>query len=374
MDSLQNTLTREDWLNRVYRKSRSEKSLDSANAGLVALEQFTISKYKKDLDSMIRDLRKAKGDRLYIFLDNWVSFMDEVHPEIVSRSYKSGKTKTVKRRSPATIQLYFTLMKSYLRSQGIKINSDDVRNFVQFPTQIKEPKEAITKETIKILLDNSSVKRRAFYLTLISSGMRPWEALSIRKRDFDLESDPIRITIPGKYTKKRETRETYVSSEAKKLLLHILKKKKPDEKAFSDREDTKKAEILEEVTFSYLREKCGFTERYPETGQHKITLYSFRSFFYTQASMKHGPDYAHALTGHGAYMPMYYRLEKEERARQYQELEPRLLIYTTIIDDLQTIELKKKVRDLEDDLRYLFTHLPRGTFTEDKEISVQKQA
>ena len=39
----------------------------------------------------------------------------------------------------------------------------------------------------------------------------------------------------------------------------------------------------------------------------------------------------------------------------------------TIID-LQTIDLKKKVRDLEDDLRYLFTHLPKGTFTEDKEL------
>jgi len=339
MSYLPKTLTMQDWFSRVYQKSRSESSVKVAKAAINAFEAFCIHEYNKKPDTIINELRKSNDNRKYILLNNWISYLDESHPQHKQR-----------KRDPSTIRAYFSFLKSYFRSQGIKLNSDDVKDFVQFPTKIKQLRKPLERETIKLILENSTVKRRALYLTLISSGMRVGEALALRKRDFDFTKDPVAIIIPGRFTKTRQTRETFISKEAKKYVERIIKKKKESDRVFTDLENLREAVDNEGEVFDYLRKKHGLTERYEESIRHVVVIHGFRSFFHTKAAQKHGDSYAHALDGHGAYLATYYRLSSEEKAKMYKELEPELTIDDSERLRIQNQKLEKEKSELENQL------------------------
>ena len=262
--------------------------------------------------------------------------MNEDHPE-----------HKIKHRDPAAIRPYFSFLKSYLRSQGIRINADDVRDFIQFPTKTKEPRKALGRDTIKLILEHSSPKRKALYLTLLSSAMRVGEALALRKRDFDFSKNPVTINIPAKYTKNKRGRETFITNEARKYVERLVKKKKESDLVFTDIENIREAVDNEGDVFSYLRKKIGLTEKYPDSVRHVYSIHSFRSFFYTAATHIHDSDYAHALLGHSPYMSTYYRLLTELRAKMYLELEPKLTIDDSERLKIQNQKLKEEKSELE---------------------------
>lgn len=331
MSYLPKTLTLEDWFSRVYRKGKSENSVKVAKSAINAFEAFCLNEYDKKPEDIINELQKSNDDRRYILLNNWVAYLDEDHPEHKQR-----------KRDPSTIRAYFSFLKSHLRSQGIKLNADDVKDFIQFPTKIKQFRKALERKTIKLILDNSSPKRRALYLTLLSSGMRIGEALALRKRDFDFTKDPVVIAIPGRFTKTRQARETFISNEARKYVERLVKKKKESDRVFTDNENIKDAVDNEEDVFSYLRKKIGLLEKYEESVRHVVVIHAFRSYFHTKAAQKHGDSYAHALDGHGAYLATYYRLSSAEKAKMYKELEPELTI-----DDSERLKIQNKKLEAE---------------------------
>jgi len=309
LEYLQTTLSRDEWLERIFRKSKSQRSFRSARAALKTFDTFGIEKYGKDVQSIVTDLRKNPGDQLYIFLNNFVGFMDN--------------------KSPKTIRTYFGWVRSYLRSQGIKTDLDDVKDFVSFPTQIIERRKALTREIIRKLLDNSKEQRKALYLTLLSSGMRVGEALALRKRDFDFTKDPVVVSIPARHTKTKQGRETFISREAKELLLRLVKRKSDDDLVFTHQPNNEQAVHNEEMAFRKLRKRCELLEKYPDGKRFVVNIHAFRSYFHTKASKIHGQEYANALDGHSSYLGQYYRNTEEERAEMYRELEPNLLIYSS---------------------------------------------
>lgn len=175
--TLRKTITREEFRERVYSKRKSFGSQCIADCSLKTFDDFCLKEYQKPSDSLIAELREHQGDELYHFLQDFINFMDK------------------KSLSISSIKTYFTFIRSYLRSQGIRIYTEDIRDMVRFPKQVKEMLEPLTKETIKTLLDYSNHEKKALYLTLLSSGMRIGEALSLRKKDFDFSSNPVMITI-----------------------------------------------------------------------------------------------------------------------------------------------------------------------------------
>jgi hypothetical protein len=168
--------------------------------------------------------------------------------------------------------------------------------------------------------------------------MRVGECLNLRKRDFDFTKDPVLVTIPAKFTKTKQARQTYVSREAKEVLLRMVKLKADDDPVFIKKISPHMV-VTQEKLFSDLREKCGLTERYPDSQRFVTNIHSFRSYFHTKASKVHDDQYANAIDGHQSYLGQYYRLTDEERATMYKELEPSLLIYN--------VEMAKKQKDLE---------------------------
>jgi integrase len=157
--------------------------------------------------------------------------------------------------------------------------------------------------------------------------MRLGEALSLRKKDFDFTKEPTMVSIQASFTKTREARETYISSEAKKLVLDLIRNKKDSDFVFADNFDSIMSVNLEETVFTDLRKRCGFTERYENSNRFVVNIHAFRAYFHTMASRINGTEYANALDGHTSYLGQYYRISPEDRAQMYEKLEPHLLIY-----------------------------------------------
>ena len=327
MSLLQSTFSRQDWLDRVFGKNKSKRSLNLAKASLTAFDRFCTSKYGTDSESLIKDLRGDSGDKIYIFLSNFVSFLDD--------------------KSPRTIQCYFGFIRSYLRSQGIKTNVEDIKEFVKFPSVLKVRRKPLTKDIIQKLLDNSKENRKALYLTLLSSGMRLGEALSLRKKDFDFTKEPVMVSIKASLTKTREARETYISNEAKKLVSDLVKDKKDSDFVFTDNFDIIMSVNLEETIFSELRKRCGFVERYECSNRFVVNIHAFRAYFHTIASRINGTEYANALDGHTSYLGQYYRISSEERMQMYRKLEPHLVIYGDNTEQSGLLKDQIEVRDKE---------------------------
>ena len=255
--------TKEDWLNRLYRKSNSARTESVAQTSLNVFKLFCKNEgvIEEEMISRYQTLAKDGDIRnICLSLDRFIHFLDQDHPEITFN--ENFIPIPFKKKNPKTIKVYFSFVKSYLRiCHGVRISSDDIKDFVQFPRQRKEPRRAISLETLKLLLNGkrgasgASPVRKALYLILLSSGMRIGEALSLRKKDFHFDEDPVRIILDAEITKTKEGRETYVSSEAVDKLKPLIEGKKDHEKVFSTIEDNLTALIAEEQAFSALRKR-----------------------------------------------------------------------------------------------------------------------
>ena len=92
--------------------------------------------------------------------------------------------------------------------------------------------------------------------------------------------------------------------------------------------------------FSKYVDKLGLDERY-DSGTRKITLHSFRAFFFTRAARVHDENYAHMMTGHGGYLMEYDRLEEEQKLDMYLDLESELLVYDQTKNQLKIKKLQE---------------------------------
>ena len=255
---------------------------------------------------------------------------------------------------PNTIHNYFSVLKGYLTYRGLKIHQEEVKQNIKFPKIIHEEKHGLTIDEVKNILDHASPKRKALYLTLLSSGMRIEETCALRKRDFDDSLERIQIHLPAAYTKTKKARTTFVSEEAAKYLKPILRKINPDRLVFGINEDKTTAKLVELNYFGRLRKRAGLSEKY-DSGVHKITIHSFRAWFITRCSAIN-ENVGHALAGHEYYMKSYDRLSNEEKMKVYLKVEPSLGIYSQALEVPK--EMEEKIKEIEnmkkriDDLEY----------------------
>ena len=337
----------EDWLDKMYRQSKSERTRAVAKTSLKCFNWFCQDQgmeIDEDPDvtfgyipKMVEQFKiwynpkpnpeilvRPDIDAICRVMDNFVGFMD-----IDQSHIQIGTHSTFKRKSPKTIGLYFGFIKSYLRYvHGIKLSTEDIKDFVTFPSKIREARKPITLEQLKEIMNNSGAQRRALYYVLVSSGMRLGEALTLTKNNLHMDENPVRISIEAQNTKTNQSRETYISSEAVEKLTPILEKI-PDNNTsifMLPGGNLHHNVINEDRIFSYLREKLGMTEKYPNSVRYVVNLHSLRAYFHTKASQKHSTEYANSMDGHFGYLEQYYRLDPKKRAEMYKELEPELLI------------------------------------------------
>lgn len=216
---------------------------------------------------------------------------------------------------PATTRQYYALIKSYLRIvHGIKFDIQDTKDLIKLEKVISITKEPLTHEILKNLINNSTRYYQALFLIQSSSGMRISESLQLKPEHFQLDEIPVKISIPGKFTKTKKEHITFISKEAVEYLKKSIDYFEP------------RSLNTVELYFYRLRQKLGYLTKYEDTPNYHLNIHSMRAFFRTQAG-KINQDFAEKLIGHEGYLSQYIRLNSNDLASDYLKLEPKLKIF-----------------------------------------------
>ena len=338
----------DSFLESVYIISHSIKTVKTYRTSLSHLQKFIDATYDQSEPEVILEIKNGTTD-LYQFLRDFVIYLD-----------KAGI-------KPKGLRGYLSGVKGYLRHQGIRINSDDFKQFVKIPKLVRTREIPLTKEMILYVLHNSNSKLQAAILIALSNGLRIGELVQLKLSDIDFDSNPTKISVRGNATKTRQSRETYITPEATNALKDYLSR------YFGWTENNSK--LIDPYIFGSTTGK-GRKSKLPgfnvetaklslqmllrthvrsisnldvdnENGYKAIHFHAFRKFFRTTVGNAVGRDYAEALMGHGFYMYTYYQLPEEKKKLIHLDAELYLTISDTVSMENNSKSLSEKYNSLE---------------------------
>jgi len=328
------TRSRDSYLEKISVKAVSTRR--NFNATYQSFEKFCQEKYDRAAEEIIQEIPQEK-DSEYDILQAWINWLSK---SII----------------PSTIHTRFSSLMGYFHYRGIKMYKEDIKQNISLPKIPKEEKHPLSLEEIRKIISEANFKKKSLYLTLLSSGMRVGETVQLKKKHFDTSDKRFMIKIPADLTKTKKARTVFISKEASSAVRPLLKKIDDDDQVFSKNKNPHYAVCAEEMTFKRILKNVGLVESYESSRTNKITMHSFRAYFFTKAVRKHDENYAHMMTGHGGYLMQYDRLTDDEKFKMYLELEPDLLIDDTVIKDTKIEEQQKKITELsqkEDEIQEL---------------------
>ncbi len=316
--------------------TKKESTKKQYRIALNSFQVFTKTKYKKNLEQMIKELKKLGVDDIIDVLQSWVN-----QSKIELRNRK----------------LRLSLVNNYFYYRGIKIDSRDLQD-VKFSQEEPEERRGLsTEDLIRIIAATKNKTKQALYFSLATSGMAIGEACFIKKKDIDTSKDRILIRIQRSYTKRNgRGRDVFISKEAEKVLRPILEVKNDNDFVFHSHNDPEIAKENEMAKFRRLVDTLNIGDKY-ESGTRFITLHALRAYFFTMATQKHGIAYAHKMTGHKGYLEEYNRYSLKKKLEMYLELEPELFVFEV---KPQT-EAIKKINEMKDKINIVYDVLMKAS-------------
>ena len=319
----------EDRLNK--KADATKKAIKTA---LTSFDKFCSATYDdRTTDDIFEELNTLKGeeqtDAIYEVIQSWIDWL-----------YSTGKLTT-------SIRQYFSALKQLFHYKGIKLHPMDVKERVEFKKRIKEELYALELEDIQKIFKFVNPKKSSFYLALISTGARPGELLQVRKSDIDTSKKRIKIRIEAENVKTRTGRSVWLTQETAKFLMIKLRNLEDDDLVWGTNEKSSFSLRNEAKIFNRICELAGFSDRYKSNKFRKITLYSFRSYFFGKAADVHREGYAHRMIGHGGYLPQYDRMSDEKKLEWFLKLEPELVVDSKERDKFTIEKQQKEISELE---------------------------
>jgi integrase len=102
--------------------------------------------------------------------------------------------------SSSTLKQRVVTVKNFLEYHDVDITPRKFKMKVKLPKVIRKRKEALTKnDVIDILNSCSDIRLKTYVMLLAATGMRAVEALSIRIKDLDLQSNSPSLFIRGDF-------------------------------------------------------------------------------------------------------------------------------------------------------------------------------
>ena len=312
----------------------AKKTQESIWASISNFERFCLDFYEgrksQDIFDEINVLQNdEKNHAVRDVIQNWIDWQ-----------YKNGSLTT-------GVRQYVSKIRKLFAHNGIIVDENSFEEKLEYKPTIKEELHELTLEEVQKILKFANPKKLGFYLALSCTGARPSELLQIRKKDVNTTGKRIKLRIEAENVKTRSGRSVWLTKEAGSFLMTQLKGLGDNDLVWAKNENFSFAEKNESTIFSKVCDKAGFTDRYKSNGNRKITLYSFRSYFFGKASDVHREGYAHRMTGHGGYLPQYDRMSDEKRLEWFLELEPELVIDSTRRKDQEIKKLEKEKSKLE---------------------------
>lgn len=299
-------------------------------------EKFCIKKLDDHIESLVDDLVILKKN------NSESEFKNIIYEKVLNPYLSYLTTEGIKRR---TQTMYFSAVNTYLNHRGISLNDKDNRDNLDFITQQEDELYALTLEDIQRIFTVIPAKKKYLYYALLATGCRPSELFQVKKKDLTFEQDRIRIKISSNNTKTSRARSVYLTKEAGSFLMPNIKHKLDHDLVFTNNPKTKDVVTKEGILFGDWLDKIGFDEKYESNNRRKITMYSFRSYFFGICADTHREAYAHRMTGHGGYLPQYDRWNDQKKLEAYLKVEPLLTVSDEdrIKREFETINAEKKV-------------------------------
>jgi len=250
---------------RLNKKAPSTQN--TIHTAIDSFERFCAENYdgRKPKEIFV-ELRILKGeeqtDAIYDVLQSWIDW-----------HYSRDVLTT-------TLRQYFSSLKQYFHYNGLKLHPQDVKDTLEFKKRIHEELYPLQLEDIQKIFKYANPKKISFYLALISTGARPGELLQVRKKDIDTALKRYKIRIEAEHVKTRVGRSVFLTKEASQCLQFKLKDLEDDALVWGTNENPRHALKNEDMRFNRACDLAGFTERYQSNNIRKITLYSFRSYFF----------------------------------------------------------------------------------------------
>ena len=262
-----------------------------------------------------------------------IGFMTKSDDRYMVLSHMTQRWK--RKLSRSSMDNYFIYIKQWLKYCGIKLDDDLIKEHIRLPKKLKERPMPINRDVIKLLLENSNLVYKAFWLVLASTGMRPGKELrGLKVSDVDFSSDPPKVTIRGELAKNGMARICFLTPEASTALKKIIKDKKPNDLIFP---------FTYQAAWSAMnrvRRKLGLEQKTQNGKWNHLRIYKLRKFAETNLSNSVESEFAHAIIGHGKWQMTYYETPDTEMGEMFKQAIPKL----TISDEQRLQDENEKLR------------------------------
>jgi integrase len=329
-------------------------------ARLKSFETFILNHYGRHItvDKIILKI-KEESENPYNILNNYAAFL--------------LRSKNV---SSSTLKQRIITAKNFLEYHDVDVSPRKYKMKVKLPKVIRKRKEALTKEDILNILNNcSDIRLKTYVILLAATGMRAVEALSVRIKDLDLQSNSPSLFIRGEFTKTKSDRTIYLTSELRDHLSSWLNYKyrsrrvcysNSDRKTVTEYRTPEKDET--NLVFSvyqstrylnphnlYYDLRNSFAKTLDRMGKgaredgnekrRRITLHSFRRFVKTTISDLGYQDFSEYFIGHAG--STYWTKKESEKAEIFQRIEPYLTFLNVRQLERQGADIQSKMEELE---------------------------
>jgi integrase len=229
--------------------------------------------------------------------------------------------------SANTIRLYVSGVRNLLTLYDIRFNPIKLKSFMPKKRLIRDLKP-IPKDLLARVLPLMRQNKRLLVWFLFGTGCRVGEALNLRIRDLDLDSDPARAEIETEKT--LEKRVVFIPSDLTKALREWIRGKDPDSFLFHNERGPQYPLSINHVrsAFQSALKRLESLKRDKSGRGWEYSLHSLRKTFKT-VLQNAGMDglIIEVLMGHDIGIDRhYYRPTIEEIAREWKKYEKHLLL------------------------------------------------
>src|SRR5215831_1477485 len=322
-------------------------------------QDFIENKYEFSVDGLVSEIKKEQRD-IYDVLNSYAAYL---------------KSCSISR---LTLKQRVVTVKNFFEYYDVDISDRRFKIKVKLPKIVRKKKEALSKEEIiEILNVCDNIRLRTYVTLLAATGMRAVEALSIRIKDIDFDSNPAKVKIRGEYTKTKVDRIIFLTEELTQQLkswLHykyrtrrvchqdtqngktITEYRTPDKKdtdlvfaVYQDREKPNPESLYDDLgrSFSNTLDRSGKGNREDNNQRRRqITLHSFRRFVKTTISDLGYADFSEWFIGHSG--STYWTKKDSEKAEIFRKIQPYLTFLNIPQLARQGADIQTKVEELEE--------------------------